>query len=67
MHWLADRPEWQRMRAVENGQAYLEEGNQFMNRPGPRVVESLQILAEIFHPEIFPPSLHGVAWERWER
>ena len=67
MHWLSERPEWQRMRAVQNGQAYLVEGNQFMNRPGPRVVESLEILAEIFHPEIFPPSLEGVAWERWER
>jgi iron complex transport system substrate-binding protein len=67
MHWLVKRPEWQRMRAVEKGQVYLVEGNQFMNRPGPRVVESLQILAEIFHPEIFPPSLLGAGWERWER
>lgn len=66
MHWLIEHPEWARMRAVQSGQAYLVEGNQFMNRPGPRVVESLQILAEIFHPGIFPPSLRAVGWERWE-
>jgi iron complex transport system substrate-binding protein len=34
-----------------------------MNRPGPRVVESLQILAEILHPELFEPELRGAAWE----
>jgi iron complex transport system substrate-binding protein len=67
MHWLTERAEWRRMRAVQSGQMYLVEGNQFMNRPGPRVVESLEILAEIFHPEIFPPTLQAVAWERWER
>ena len=34
-----------------------------MNRPGPRVVESLQILAEILHPELFEPKLRGSAWQ----
>jgi iron complex transport system substrate-binding protein len=54
------------MRAVQSSQVYLVEGNQFMNRPGPRVVESLQILAEIFHPGVFPPNLRAVGWEPWE-
>lgn len=67
MHWLVERPEWARLRAVENGQVYLVEGNEYMHRPGPRVVESLQILAEVFHPDLFPPAFGGVAWERWER
>jgi len=30
------------------------DGNQYFNRPGPRIVESLEILAEVFHPELFP-------------
>ena len=64
MYWLTERPEWQKLRAVENGQVYLVDGNQYMNRPGPRVVESLQILAEIVHPEIFEPQLRGTAWEQ---
>ena len=63
MYWLTERPEWRELRAVQNGKVYLADGNQYMNRPGPRVVESLQILAEILHPEIFEPQLNGLAWE----
>ncbi|HYL75875.1 MAG TPA: cobalamin-binding protein [Bryobacteraceae bacterium] len=64
MYWLTDRREWRAMRAVQTGEVYLADGNQYMNRPGPRVVESLQILAEILHPELFPPTLEGSAWQR---
>ena len=64
MYWLTGRPEWPKLRAVQSGQVYLADGNQYMNRPGPRVVESLQILAEILHPEMFEPKLRGSAWER---
>jgi iron complex transport system substrate-binding protein len=64
MYWLTDRPEWRRLRAVETGQVYLADGNQYFNRPGPRLVESLQILAEILHPEAFAPVLKSAAWQR---
>jgi len=50
MHWLTDRPEWARLRAVRNGRVHLTDGNQYFNRPGPRLVESLEILATILHP-----------------
>ena len=63
MYWLTERPEWAKLRAIQNGQVYLADGNQYMNRPGPRVVESLQILAEILHPELFEPELRGAAWK----
>ena len=62
MYWLTDRPEWRTLRAVKSGQVYLADGNQYFNRPGPRLVESLQILAEILHPEEFQPALEGMAW-----
>jgi len=62
MYWLTDRPEWSRLRAVRTGQVFLADGNRYFNRPGPRLVESLQILAEILHPEAFEPALEGVAW-----
>jgi iron complex transport system substrate-binding protein len=52
MHWLTDRPGWRDLRAVRNGEVYIADGNQYFNRPGPRVVESLQILAEILHPAL---------------
>jgi iron complex transport system substrate-binding protein len=62
MYWLTGRPEWPKLRAVQAGQVYLADGNQYFNRPGPRLVESLQILAEILHPEVFQPQLEGAAW-----
>ena len=41
---------------------HLTDGNQYFNRPGPRVVESLEILAEILHPEVFDFGHKGQAW-----
>ena len=64
MHWLTDRPEWNELKAVRTRQVYLCDGNQFLNRPGPRLVESLRILAEIIQPAIFVPTLEGVGWQR---
>ena len=59
MHWLTDKPEWQELRA----RVFICDGNQFMNRPGPRLVESLAIFAQILHPQRFAPSLRGVGWD----
>ena len=65
MYWLTDNPNWSKLRSVQNGQVYLTDGNQYMNRPGPRVVESLQILAEILHPDQFEPKLKNLGWRQW--
>lgn len=64
MHWLTERCEWHELKAVQTGRVFLCDGNEFMNRPGPRLVESLQAFAEMLHPEIFEPKLEGLAWER---
>ena len=64
MYWLTERPEWPQLRAVEDGRVYLADGNQYFNRPGPRLVETLQILAEILHPETFVPEFEGAAWQK---
>jgi iron complex transport system substrate-binding protein len=50
---LTSQPAWRELRAVRNGKVFVADGNQFFNRPGPRIVESLEILAEILHPELF--------------
>jgi iron complex transport system substrate-binding protein len=55
---------WMELKAVRSGEVFICDGNQFMNRPGPRLVESLQIFAEMLHPELFPPSFEGNGWER---
>lgn len=42
---------WQSWRAVQEGRVYVADGNAYFNRPGPRIVESLEILAACLHPE----------------
>jgi iron complex transport system substrate-binding protein len=44
---------------VRSSRAYLVDGNAYFNRPGPRLVDSLEILANALHPQIHPlsPSL----------
>jgi iron complex transport system substrate-binding protein len=64
MHWLSDRAGWENLRAVREGRVFVCDGNQFMNRPGPRLVESLQIFAEILYPELFEPQLEHLGWGR---
>ncbi len=63
---LKDRLGWNELSAVINKRAFIADGNQFFNRPGPRVKESLQIVAEILHPETFSFGLEGKAWVKIE-
>jgi iron complex transport system substrate-binding protein len=65
MHFLTTRPDWDELSAVQSGRVYLTDGNQFFNRPGPRLVESLEILAEIFHPDMFDFGHRGRGWVPW--
>ncbi|PYM15938.1 MAG: hypothetical protein DMD81_13775 [Candidatus Rokuibacteriota bacterium] len=44
---------WESWRAPRDGRVYVADGNAFFNRPGPRIVESLEILAACVHPEAF--------------
>jgi iron complex transport system substrate-binding protein len=50
---LRDALPWGSWRAVAEDQVYVADGNAFFNRPGPRIVESLEILAACLHPEEF--------------
>lgn len=50
---LESHPRWQELRAVRERRVYLTDGNQYFNRPGPRLVESLEVLAECLHPGAF--------------
>ena len=60
---LSQHPEWPKLSAVGAGRVYITDGNSYFNRPGPRLVDSIEILAEILHPEIFPVSYLGSGWE----
>jgi iron complex transport system substrate-binding protein len=49
---LAGNAVWSGLRAVREGRVNVADGNAYFNRPGPRLVESAEILAEILHPDI---------------
>ncbi|MDA0228864.1 MAG: cobalamin-binding protein [Proteobacteria bacterium] len=61
---LLQGPAWAALPAVRNGRAYAVDGNAYFNRPGPRLVESAEILAEIFHPESHEFGHEGTGWRR---
>lgn len=63
MHWLTERADWPELRAVRQGRVYLADGNQYFNRPGPRVVETLGIVCEILRFR----SDGGAGWRRAEQ
>ncbi len=48
---LTAKPEWNQLKAVQSQRVYLTDGNQYFNRPGPRLVDSLEIMLEIFYGE----------------
>ncbi len=62
---LAGCPGWSRLSAVRNDRVFVTDGNQYFNRPGPRLVESAEILAELLHPETFDFGHQGTGWVRW--
>jgi iron complex transport system substrate-binding protein len=61
---LEDRPAWRSLRAVKSKNVFLADGNHYFNRPGPRLVDSIEILAEILHPKLFSFGHEGRGWAR---
>ncbi len=50
---LQTYPHWDALPAIRRNQVYAVNGSAYFSRPGPRVVDSLEILAEIIHPGLF--------------
>ena len=62
---LANSPGWEELSCVKTGDVYLVDGNQYFNRSGPRISQSLEIIAEILHPHEFETKYKGSGWERY--
>lgn len=60
---LTQHLQWQNLQAVQAGRVYITDGNQYFNRPGPRLVDSLEILAEILSPDRVHYGFQGKGWE----
>jgi iron complex transport system substrate-binding protein len=61
---LRARPGWDALPAVRAARVYAVDGSAYFSRPGPRIVDSLELLAEIVHPELFPPRFPSTAARR---
>jgi iron complex transport system substrate-binding protein len=59
---LTTLPGWSQLSAVQNRRVYVVDGNAYFNRSGPRIVDSLEILAHLFHPRLFP-SPAACGWQ----
>lgn len=53
------RPEWQSLPAVRNGRVYVTDGDAYFARPGPRLIDGLEMMAHALHPDIHPAAIHG--------
>ena len=51
---LQARDGWDDLPAVRDGRVYFSDGNAFFSRPGPRIVDSLEVLAAALHPAVHP-------------
>lgn len=50
---LWENEAWRRLKAVRNGAVFAVDANADFSRPGPRMVEGVDILAHILHPDLF--------------
>lgn len=67
---LTELPGWWDLSAVRQGRVFAVDGNAYFNRSGPRIVDSLEILARLLHGDAMPPPLEpqarAAAWCRFE-
>ncbi|MBV8074474.1 MAG: cobalamin-binding protein [Candidatus Eremiobacteraeota bacterium] len=54
---IASEPEWAGLRAVRERRAWAVDGNAYLNRPGPRLVETAEIFAHAIHGDAVPPVI----------
>lgn len=64
---LTQRPEWKHLPAVRNRRVYAVDGNAYLNRPGPRIVESAELLAGLIQPGFFAAKIPPDSYVRVDR
>jgi iron complex transport system substrate-binding protein len=56
---LESLPGWSQLQAVRTGRVFVADGSAYFSRPGPRLVDTLEIIAAILHPGACPTALAG--------
>jgi len=51
LHVITQQPEWDRLPAVREGRVLLADGSAYFSRSGPRLIEGIEMLAGVLHPE----------------
>jgi len=60
---VTGRPGWASLPAVKAGEIYHADGPSYFNGAGPRLIDGIEILGEILHPDAFPRR-HRQGWTR---
>ena len=50
---LAGNPEWNELKAVKENNVYAVDANSYFSKPSLRTVTGIEVLASIFHPDVF--------------
>lgn len=59
---LTRLPGWDTLTAVREGRVYAVDGHAYLNRPGPRIVDTLELLTGFIHPDMFGEFLEDHDW-----
>jgi iron complex transport system substrate-binding protein len=59
---LEAKPGWGGIAAVREGRVCFADGNAFFNRPGPRLADTAEMLAQMLHPEAAGTDARGTGW-----
>jgi len=57
VHALSAYSGWDKVPAFHSSNIYAVNASAYFSRPGPRIVDGLELLAHMIHPELFPESL----------
>ncbi len=63
---LLNQPGWRDLKAVKDNRVYVADGNAYFNRSGPRIVDTIEILAEIITPKYLSFGYEGAGWIKFE-
>lgn len=50
---LMNDPSWRKLKAFQSNCVYAVDGNTYFSRPGPRLVDSTELMAQLLHPTVF--------------
>lgn len=63
-HRVTERDGFAELAATREGRVFVVDGSSYFNRPGPRVVEGVELLAHVIHPELFTAGWPDTAVRR---